>query len=128
MPTQTVVSANESSVSIDGEPVPGVQRIDYRIRQARSNIYALGSPERIGVSSGSYDVEGRLAVASRSAKLDALAPAQSFQLIAALVHGEVKTTVTFDECYLAEQTFEMGVGGHGETVYYFTATRMERDR
>jgi hypothetical protein len=33
-------------------------------------------------------------------------------------------TVTFDECFLTEKSFEIGAGGHGEAVYSFTATRM----
>lgn len=123
----TVFAAAESAVLVDGHPVEGVQGIDYRMRRSRLNIYALGSTERVGVTSGTYDVEGRLRVASACAELDALAGEQLFQIIANLRHGETAKTVTFDDCYLTEKTFDMSVGGHGEAVYSFTAARVRQD-
>ena len=36
-------------------------------------------------------------------------------------------TVTFDDCYLLEKSFDIEVGGHGEAVYSFTATRMHEE-
>jgi hypothetical protein len=36
--------------------------------------------------------------------------------------------VTLDECYLQEKSFDMSVGGHGESVYSFTATRAREER
>ncbi len=123
----TIFAANESSVLVDGEPLLGVQAIDYRTRRARSNLYALGSAERIGVTSGAHDVEGRLRVASASAALDGLAEQQTFQVVANLRHGETEVTVTFDDCYLTEKTFDLGVSGHGEAVYSFSATRVREE-
>lgn len=123
----TVFAATESSVLIDGAPVDGVQGIEYRMRRARTNIYALGSTERIDVTSGAYDVEGRLRVASTSPALDAVAGAQFFQVIANLRHGDVSTTVTFDDCFLTDKTFELSVGGSGVAVYSFTAARVREE-
>jgi hypothetical protein len=40
-----------------------------------------------------------------------------------LVHGDTRMTVTLDECFLLEKSFDLSAGGHGETVYAFTATR-----
>ena len=120
----TIFAASESTVLVDGEPVEGVQGIDYRMRRNRTNVYALGSTERVGVLSGSYDVEGRLRVASASPALDALTGEQLFQIIAKLKHGDQEATVTFDDCFLTEKTFDLSVNGQGEAVYAFSAARV----
>jgi hypothetical protein len=43
------------------------------------------------------------------------------------MHGETKMSVTFDECYLQEKSFALGVGGHGEAIYSFSATRVREE-
>ncbi len=123
----TVFAANESSVMVDGELIEGVRSIDYRHHQTRESIYALGSAERIGMTSGPQIVEGRLRLASTSPSLDQLEAEQQFQISAQLRHGDTQMSVTFDECYLMEKSYDMGVGGHGETVYTFTATRVREE-
>jgi hypothetical protein len=123
----TVFAATESSVLVDGQPVEGVQGIDYRMRRARNNIYALGSTERIGVTSGAYEVEGRLRVASASVALDALEGEQLFQIVANLRHGDTTTTVTFDECFITDKAFDLSVAGHGQAVYGFSAARVREE-
>lgn len=120
----TIFAANESRVLVDGEAVEGVRAIEYRRFQARENIYGLGGAERIGLVSGAMVVEGRLKVASTSKKLDGIAPSKAFQISAQLQHGDSKLSVSFDECYIQEKTFELGAGTHGEAVYSFTATRV----
>jgi len=126
MPT-TIFAASESTVQVDGENVDGVRSIDYRFNQVRSNVYALGSVERIGIVSGAESVEGVLRVASTSKKLNGLTGETKFQVIALLKHGDTKMTVTFDECYLLEKSFDIAVGGQGEAVYTFTATRVREE-
>jgi len=123
----TIVAANESQVLLDGQPVEGVRAIEYRHQQARSNIYALGSAERIGIVAGPQVVEGTLRVASTNGTLNALAIDQSFQLTAQLKHGASTVTVTFDECFLAEKGFGLAVGEFGEATYRFTATRVREE-
>ena len=123
----TLFAANESIVLLDGEPIEGVRSIDYRHQQVRENIYALGSSERIRMISGPQIVEGRLRVASTSARLNGLTGDTQFQITAQLRHGNARMTVTFDECYLAEKSFDMSVGGHGEAVYSFSATRVREE-
>jgi hypothetical protein len=123
----TIVAANESTVLLDGKAVDGVRAIEYRHQQARDNIYALGSPERIGLTSGGAVVEGRLTVASTSPALAALAADKSFQISAQLKHGEAKVTVTFDECFLTEKTFALSASSFGESTYAFTATRVREE-
>ena len=111
---------------VDGEPVIGVLSIEYQRQQVRQNVYGLGSAERLGMVSGPQVVQGRIRVASTSPRLDAAAQ-QQVQLTAQLVHGDNEMTVTFDECHLTEKSFEISVGGHGEAVYSFTATRVREE-
>ena len=119
-----IFAASESSVLVDGEPVEGVRSIEYRFSQTRTNIYALGSAERIAMVSGPQTVEGTLRVASTSAGLNGKTGDAFFQITANLKHGETSMTVSFDECVLLGKSFELGVGGSGEAVYTFSAARV----
>jgi hypothetical protein len=123
----TIFAANESQVLVDGQAIEGVRSIEYRKSQARQSVYGLGSNERIGLVSGALVVEGSIQVASTAAVLDQMPADQQFQVSAVLAHGETQMTVTFDECYLLDKSFELGVGGHGEAVYRFTATRAREE-
>jgi hypothetical protein len=123
----TILAANESSVLVDGKSIDGIQSIEYRRQEVRSNIYALGSSERIGVVSGASSVEGSLTVASTSPALDALDPEKPFQISAQLKHGDTHITVTFDECFMEEKEFRLAVGIHGEAVYNFSAARVRQE-
>jgi len=123
----TIFAASESSVQIDGEAVDGVRSIEYRHQQVRTNVFALGSAERVGLTSGPQTVEGRMRVASTSTKLNALTGETMFQITAQLRHGATLMTVTFDECVLLEKSFDMSVGGHGEALYSFSATRVREE-
>ena len=123
----TIFAANESMVMVEGQAVEGVHTIEYRQHQLRENIYALGGAERIGMVSGPMMVEGRLIVTSTNPTLDGLKGEKSFQIIAQLKHGQTSMTVTFDECFMLEKSFNMGVGGHGESIYDFTATRVKEE-
>lgn len=120
----TVFSANESAVMVDGTPIEGVRSVEYRTNTVRNDLYAIGSSERIGVITGGRSVEGRIRVASSAPPLDALVGDAFFQIAAPLRQGDTEITVSFDECLLTEKSFSMGAGGHGETVYAFTATRV----
>lgn len=123
----TIFAASESKVLIDGEAIEGVRALDYRFQQDRSNVYALGSTERIGMVSGPQSVDGRLKVASTNGKLNGLIGDAPFQISSLLKHGDTSMTVTFDDCYLTDKQFEIGVGGVGEMVYSFTATRVREE-
>ncbi len=123
----TIFTANESLVMVEGEAIEGVQTIEYRQHQVRENVYALGLAERIGMVSGPLTVEGRLIVASTNPKLDTLKGEAPFQIIAQLKHGNTTMTVTFDECFMLEKSFNMEVSGHGESIYDFTATRVKEE-
>ncbi len=120
----TIFAANESNVQVNGQPIEGVRAVEYQYRQARSSVYALGSAERVGIVSGARYVEGRIRVASTAPALDGLAPEVTFAVLMTLRQGETSVEVAFDDCLLTEKTFDLGVGGHGEAVYAFTASRV----
>jgi hypothetical protein len=122
----TILAANESTVLLDGKPVEGVRAIEYRQQQGRDSVYALGSAERIGMTSGAQVVEGRLRVTSANPTL-AIAADTPFQISAQLKHGDTKMTVTFDECFLTEKSFALAVSSFGESTYSFTATRVREE-
>jgi hypothetical protein len=120
----TVFAANESAVLVDGVPIEGVRSVEYRTNTVRNDLYAIGSSERIGVITGQRSVEGRIRVASSAPPLDALVGDKFFQIAAPFRQGSSEVTVSFDECLLTEKSFSMAAGGHGESVYAFTATRV----
>lgn len=120
----TVFAANESAVMVNGTPIEGVRSVEYRTVTTRNDLYAIGSSERIGVITGQRSVEGRIRVASSAPPFTDLVGDEYFQIAAPLRHGDTDVTVSFDECLLTETAFSMGAGGHGETVYAFTATRV----
>jgi len=123
----TIFSASESTVLVNGEPVHGVQSIQYRRTLSRENVYALGSSERIGVIRGRYAVEGRLTVLSTSQQLDALREDDLFLLSATFRQGETEVNVSFEDCQLVDKQFELGVGGHGMSEYAFIGVRMREE-
>lgn len=121
-----IYAANESAVLINGEPVLGVQSLEYRRVRERSNVYAVGGAERVGVITGRESVEVRLSVASTAQLLDEAGWAdEPFDMVAQLRSGETETTVAFNECLIVEKNFAMPVAGRGETVYDITATRVQ---
>lgn len=124
----TVFTANSSSITVDGEVVPGVRSIDYRQVREQGDIYALGSDERLTVYYGAKRVQGRVRVASTSPTLDALTQTgDAFQILAQLRHGEAARAVAFDECHMETKEFSLSVGGAGETTYVFTASRVREE-
>ncbi|OPY13924.1 MAG: hypothetical protein A4E66_00567 [Syntrophus sp. PtaB.Bin001] len=123
----TLFAANESVVLINGQPIEGVQAIEYRNVQQRENVYAVGIAERIGQIAGHFWVEGRLKVNSTAPAVNAITGDTAFQITAQLRHGNTSMTLSFDDCYLTEKTFEMGVGSVGSSVYTFSATRIREE-
>lgn len=122
-----IFAANESAVLINGEPVRGVQSLEYRRVRERNNVYSVGGAERVGVVTGRESVEVRLSVASTAPLLDEAGWSEDapFDMIAQLRSGETETTVAFNECLITEKNFSMPVAGRGETVYDITATRVQ---
>lgn len=131
MPANPVLmSANVSNVKIDGEVVPGLQAIEYKIVRNRQNVHNIGIDERIGVDYGPMFVTGSLRVRSTYPKLDTLlitgaADVKSFQLVVELKKlGQAIKTLSFDDCYLEGKTFSLDANGVGLSDYSFTATRL----
>lgn len=133
----TVFSANSSSITIDSEPVEGLQSLTFRVVTEREDIRAVGSDERIDVSFGLRTVIGELMVKSSSPKLDGLLETRvAFGLVASLSQadrinspGEITMTETiysFDECFVEHKSFNIAASGTGSSTYTFTATRVNR--
>jgi len=124
----SVFSANSSSVTVNGEAIPGVRAIDYRQMRDQGEIYALGAEERIAVHYGAMRVEGRITVTSVNAAMDGLSTSgEAFQLVAQLAHGDNARYVAFDGCHMVDKQFAMATGGAGQTVYAFTAIRVREE-
>ncbi|MEM7587643.1 MAG: hypothetical protein AAF560_29925 [Acidobacteriota bacterium] len=124
-----ILSANRSSVLIDGNAVEGLQEITYRTVKPVTDVAAIGSDERIGVVYGTTRVAGTLRVRSIVDQLEtALKDKSSFQIFVAL-QGEVGDDtgheITLDECYLTGKSFAMGAGGVADSIYEFSATSSE---
>jgi hypothetical protein len=97
------------------------------VRQ-HEDVFALGSDERVAVYYGPSRVQGRIQVASANPTLDGIAlSGESFQIVSNLRHGQAARSVAFDECYIQNKEFSLLTGGHGETVYTFTATRVREE-
>jgi hypothetical protein len=123
----TIFAASETSVQVNGTSVEGVKAVEYRSQQTRTNVYALGSVERIGMVSGPAFAEGRIRFVSTDPTLNALTTETKFDLLVIFKRGTLSMEVAFDECFLTEKQFEMTVGGTGEAVYSFTAARIRQD-
>ena len=123
-----VLTARQSAVKINEETVDGLQSIEYTVVKNRSHIGAIGTDERIGVYYGMKSVLGKLRVASANPTLDGLLASNAeFSVSAMLTTGNTQRLVTFDACYMEDKMFAMGAGGHGETTYSFTATRVREE-
>jgi len=124
------MSANVSNVKVDGEVVPGLQAIEYKIVRNRQNIHNIGIDERVGVDYGPIYVTGTLRVRSTYPKLDELllkgiADQKHFQLVVELKKlGQAIKTLSFDECYLEGKGFSLDANGIGLSDYSFTSTRV----
>lgn len=125
----TVLSANKSSVLIDGTAVEGLQSLAYRVQTEQEDVRGVGSDERVAVVFGLRVVQGELAVRSLSAKLDDLLQKQAaFQLVADLKQddseGSPRRKLSFDGCYVRDKQFGLAANGSVLTTYAFTATRL----
>ena len=130
MPNPVIMSANVSNIKIDGEAIPGLQALEYKIVRNRQNVHSIGGDERIGVDYGPMFVTGSMRVRSTAPKLDTIlvsgiAQIKPFQLVVELKKGgESLKTLSFDDCYLEGKTFSMDANGVGISDYTFTATRL----
>ena len=127
-----IVSAAKSKVLVEGNEIPGVQSLDFKVRRRQADIEAIGVAERIGIEQGQVIVTGSLRISSLNTALDDfLYPVDppGFNMVLTLNVGVgIKVRqITFDECYLDDKTFEMTANGVGVTAYNFTATRVREE-
>jgi hypothetical protein len=126
----TIISANVSNIKVDGEVIPGLQSIDYKIVRNRQNVHNIGLDERVGVDYGPMYVTGTLRVRSTYPKLDTMlitgiSNIKPFQLVVELKKGgQAIKTLAFDDCYVEGKSFSMDSNGVGLSDYSFTATRL----
>lgn len=133
MATPTIISANVSNIKVDGEVIPGLQAIEYKIVRNRQNVHNIGIDERVGVDYGPMYVTGTLRVRSTYPAFDTMlitgvADVKPFQLVVELKKGgESIKTLAFDECYLEGKSFSMDANGQGLSDYTFTGTRLREE-
>ena len=65
-----VVSAAKSKVLVEGNEIPGVQSVDFKVRRRQADIEAIGVAERIGIEQGQVIVTGSLRISSLNTALD----------------------------------------------------------
>jgi len=126
-----IASAATSKVTIEGEDIAGLQSMEFAVKRRQMDVDAVGVGERIGVDAGHIFVTGTLRIRSLNSTLDerlyALVP-EPFNMVAELKQGETTVkTITFDECFLDDKSFELTANGVGITVYNFTATRVREE-
>jgi hypothetical protein len=121
-----VVSANVSNVKCDGEVIPGLQSIDYKITRSRKNVQAIGIHERLGVDYGSMYVTGILTVRSSYPKFEELmATEKPFQLVVQLKKGTQEIgTISFDECSLESNRLTLDANGQAISEYTLMIKRL----
>jgi hypothetical protein len=130
MPNPVIISANVSNVKVDGEIIPGLQAIEYKIIRNRQNVHNIGIDERVGVDYGPMYVTGTLRVRSTYPKFDTMlitgvADVKPFQLVVELKKGGTSIkTLSFDDCYLESKGFSVDANGVGLSDYTFTGTRL----
>jgi hypothetical protein len=128
----TVYAASRSTVLVDGEQIDGLQSLTFRVVTEQEDVRGVGSSERVAVIFGLRTVQGELAVRSANIKLDTFLQQQGrFQLVANLRQTDAqdspKRTLSFDDCYTTEKSFNVGPGGSVLTSYGFTATRLREE-
>lgn len=123
-----VLTARNSEVKVNAETIEGLQSIEFSVIKDRKHVGAIGTDERISVYFGLKSVSGKLNVASANPTLDGLlGSGAAFSVSAVLKHGDTTRSVSFDDCYMEDKNFQLAAGGHGETVYGFTATRVREE-
>ncbi|MBS7609500.1 hypothetical protein KEJ19_02880, partial [Candidatus Bathyarchaeota archaeon] len=67
-----IISANVTNIKCDGEVIPGLQSIEFRVVRNRQNIHNIGIDERIGVDYGPMFITGSIRVRSTYPKFDSM--------------------------------------------------------
>ena len=126
-----VISASNSSIKVDGETVPGLQSISYKIHVEGGNIHAIGDPTRQTRAHGQMYVTGVLRVKSAFVKFEEfMCKRKPFQLVVELkgfkssgVEEQVGT-ISFDEVYINSCDFILDKNNDAISEYTFDSTRI----
>ena len=135
MSSPVLVAASGSKIMIDGNDIPGVQSIEFKISRNRQNIHSLSTDERIGAYFGPLVVQGSLKIKSTFLDLDkklfekisAVAPFQIVVELQSQGSDKLIKKISFDEVLLEEKSFGMDATGVAITIYNFTATRVREE-
>jgi hypothetical protein len=135
MSSPVLVAASGSKIMIDGNDIPGVQSIEFKISRNRQNIHSLSTDERIGAYFGPLVVQGSLKIKSTFLDLDkklfekisAVAPFQIVVELQSQGSDKLIKKISFDEVILEEKSFGMDATGVAITIYNFTATRVREE-
>lgn len=128
----TILTANNTHVTIDGQPVPGLRSISYKTIRNRQDVPEIGVNKRIGVVFGRWKITGTIIVNSVSETLNKHMEADSnFQIVITMDIPPVdpngqKTTksLSFDQCHLDDREFSLDAHGYAITTYTFTSTEL----
>jgi hypothetical protein len=128
----TILTANNTKVTIDGQPVPGLRSISYKTIRNRQDVPEIGMNERIGVVFGRWKITGTIIVNSVSESLNKHMEDDSrFQIVITMIvppvaaDGQPTTkSLTFDECHLDDREFSLDAHGYAITTYTFTSTKL----
>ena len=125
-----IVNARMSSIKVDGEFVPGLKSITYKIFRDRVDIHAIGNAQRTDVLLGEAFVAGVLTVRAQFVKFDQLlCNGEKFQLVVNMKQGgEDIGLLAFDDCYLESVEFGMTSNGEAISSYTFTGSRIRMEQ
>src|SRR5438105_15009139 len=104
----SLMAANASRITIDGEDVRGVESIDFKVSRSKEDIHSIDTEERMGAYYGALKVTGSMKVKSTFSALDKkmytkVPEVSTFQIVIHLYpQGTDKKIkqIAFDECIL----------------------------
>ena len=127
-----IVSSSESSVSINGSPIEGVQSIEYKVVRNVTSNFEFNSMTRTSISYGNKIVTGTITVKSHNSILDQKVhntnQNDAVNLTVVLKQGSFPPKeLTFVNVIIENRDFNMDVGGVGVSVYSFSASDLQGD-
>jgi hypothetical protein len=131
----TVLTANNTTILIDGKKVPGLRSISYKTIRNRQDVPEIGINERINVVFGRWKITGTIIVNSVSEMLNKHMEDDSpFQIVVSMLvppvtpdGQEATKKLTFDTVHLDDREFSLDAHGYALTTYTFTATRIREE-
>jgi hypothetical protein len=138
-----IYSSRDSTVTVDGKSIDGIQSIEWKVNRQRSDVLGTGQNLRLGVEFGVKQISGSIKVKSSISALDEKIVKDNleeavFQLIVELKKlggvepshggdGKGGFKFTFDGCYVDTHERSMDVNGVPVSIYTFTATDVKEE-